>query len=120
LFYQPQISTNTNTLYGAEALSRWNHATLGPISPSCFIPIAENTGQIEAIGLWSLEEACRQIGRWDIQALHVPVVSVNLSALQLKNRHLPEQIAELLARYDFIQSSDSRDYRKYCDAGDRG
>lgn len=104
LFYQPQISTNTGALYGAEALSRWNHATLGPIPPSCFIPVAEATGQIEAIGLWSLEEAWRQIARWDRQALHVPIVSVNLSALQLKNRHFPEQIATLLARYEVSSS----------------
>ncbi|WP_231946120.1 putative bifunctional diguanylate cyclase/phosphodiesterase [Acetobacter ghanensis] len=99
LFYQPQISTKNNMLYGVEALSRWHHPTLGTIPPSRFIPIAEETAQIEAIGLWSLEQACIQIVKWDKIGLHVPIVSVNLSAAHFSNPTLTENIVNLLEHY---------------------
>lgn len=100
LFYQPQISIKNNMLYGVEALSRWHHPTLGTIPPSRFIPIAEETAQIEAIGLWSLEKACAQIVEWDKIGLYVPIVSVNLSAAHFSNPTLTEQIVNLLTRYN--------------------
>ena len=82
--YQPLVLVNDSTLAGAEALIRWDHPTRGPISPAEFIPIAEETGLIESIGAFVLEEACREAvrcqhatGRSEFK------MSVNLSARQL-------------------------------------
>ncbi|GCE78932.1 EAL domain-containing protein [Komagataeibacter oboediens] len=99
LHYQPQIEARTGQIYGVEALARWNHPTLGNIFPSRFIAVAEETGQIEAIGRWSLEEACRQIVAWERDGVHIPVVSVNLSAAHFHNRGLVPMIAALLDKY---------------------
>ncbi|WP_141259835.1 EAL domain-containing protein [Komagataeibacter diospyri] len=100
LHYQPQVRTHTLELSGVEALSRWHHPHLGNIFPSRFIAVAEETGQIEAIGRWSLLEACRQIVKWDRDGIHVPTVAVNLSAVHFRNRALPEHIATLLKDHD--------------------
>lgn len=100
LFYQPQICNGSRTLYGVEALSRWQHSTLGAISPARFIPIAEETGQIEALGRWSMEEACRQMVEWDRAGIVVPVVSVNVSAAQFAVPGLDRDIADLLSKYE--------------------
>ncbi|WP_130731396.1 EAL domain-containing protein [Komagataeibacter xylinus] len=99
LHYQPQVETMTGGLYGVEALSRWHHPTLGNIYPSRFIAVAEETGQIEAIGRWSLEEACSQMVKWDRDGVRVPTVAVNLSAVHFRNRGLPEHIANLLKHH---------------------
>lgn len=100
LHYQPQIEAITGKIYGVEALSRWNHPTLGNIFPSRFIAVAEETGQIEAIGRWSLEKACRQITRWDRDGVRIPVVAVNLSAGHFRNRSLVPMIDGLLKKYN--------------------
>ncbi|GBQ43462.1 EAL domain-containing protein [Komagataeibacter europaeus] len=99
LHYQPQIEAKTGGLYGVEALSRWHHPHLGNIFPSRFIAVAEDTGQIEAIGAWCLEEACRQIVAWDHDGVVIPAVSVNLSAGHFRKRQLPEMISNLLTRF---------------------
>ncbi|NVN38172.1 putative bifunctional diguanylate cyclase/phosphodiesterase, partial [Komagataeibacter swingsii] len=99
LHYQPQIEARTGEIYGVEALARWNHPTLGNIFPSRFIAVAEETGQIEAIGSWSLEEACRQLTQWDRDGVRIPVVSVNLSAGHFNNRGLASFIGEVLQKY---------------------
>ncbi|SAY49500.1 EAL domain-containing protein [Komagataeibacter rhaeticus] len=96
LHYQPQVDIKTGRLYGVEALSRWKHPTLGNIYPSRFIAVAEDTGQIETIGTWSLEEATRQIIDWERKGLYVPTVSVNLSAAHFRNRGLPALIERIL------------------------
>ncbi|PYD68986.1 EAL domain-containing protein [Komagataeibacter swingsii] len=99
LHYQPQIEARTGEIYGVEALARWNHPTLGNIFPSRFIAVAEETGQIEAIGSWSLEEACRQLTQWDRDGVRIPVVSVNLSAGHFNNRGLASFIGGVLQKY---------------------
>ena len=100
LVYQPQICALTGTLCGVEALSRWQHPTLGLIPPSTFIPIAEETGQIEAIGLWSLEKSCQQVIEWERSNVYVPIVSVNMSAVHFCSIDLPEQILAMLEKYN--------------------
>lgn len=99
LHYQPQVCPATGELYGVEALSRWNDPELGEISPAKFIALAEEIGEIEAIGFWSLREACRQMAQWRDQGIEIPVVSVNLSPLHLRNDTLPSFVAGLIAEH---------------------
>ncbi|HJL14868.1 MAG TPA: EAL domain-containing protein [Sandaracinaceae bacterium LLY-WYZ-13_1] len=95
LFYQPQVTASSGQLVGVEALIRWRHPDLGMVSPFHFIPIAEETGLIVEIGRWVLEEACAQAVRWapELPSLHV---SVNLSALQLRQDTLVSTIQQIL------------------------
>lgn len=88
--YQPIVSLQTNTVVAAEALMRWDHPQLGPVSPVEFIPIAEETGIIHAIGGWVLEAAAKAAARWPG---HVRV-AVNLSPIQFKR---PDLIATIEA-----------------------
>ena len=97
LFYQPQTRTLDGALYGVEALARWHDPDLGEISPSKFIPLAEEVGLIEQIGLWSIREACRQMAAWRHAGLDIPSVSVNLSPLNFQNAQLAGVVAETLA-----------------------
>lgn len=100
LFYQPQVELSSGWIVGLEALIRWNHSTRGLLLPALFIPIAETTGSILAIGNWVIEEACRQIGQWRDQKIVPAMVAVNLSAAQFKLASgLDRVIAEDLARY---------------------
>lgn len=99
LHYQPQFRLRTMELIGVEALLRWRDARLGEISPEQFIPLAEEIGQIEAIGCWSLRETCRQFSIWRSQGIPVPAVSVNLSPRHFRSRNLPAFVYELLTEY---------------------
>ena len=93
LVYQPLVAMQTGRLEGFEALLRWNHAAHGPISPADFIPAAEGTGLIIAIGRWVLEKACHQ-------ATLLPdnlTIAVNLSAVQFGQRDLPQAVFLALA-----------------------
>ena len=82
LHYQPKVDTLTGAVRSAEALLRWQHPERGFIPPGEFIPIAEETGQIGAIGAWVLREACRQANAWREQGLPPLRVAVNISAAQ--------------------------------------
>jgi EAL domain-containing protein (putative c-di-GMP-specific phosphodiesterase class I) len=97
LHYQPQTRTGDGSIYGAEALARWNDPVLGEVPPLKFIRLAEECGLIEQIGLWSIREACRQLAAWRRAGLDVPCVSVNLSPLNFQNRGLAAVVAETLA-----------------------
>jgi diguanylate cyclase (GGDEF)-like protein/PAS domain S-box-containing protein len=99
LVYQPQIDIHRNKVYGAEALLRWSSAELGAISPSTFIPIAEETGLIVPIGEWVLEQAIQQAKAWIEQGSDQLVISVNLSALQLRVPGIARRIAGILEEY---------------------
>lgn len=98
LQYQPIVSLGTGTLRGFEALVRWQHPERGVISPLDFIPMAEETGIIIQIGRWVLEEACRQMSRWQNLSLRdEPLqISVNLSCKQFLQPDLLEQIQKIL------------------------
>jgi diguanylate cyclase (GGDEF)-like protein/PAS domain S-box-containing protein len=97
LVYQPQTRTIDGTLYGVEALARWHDPDLGEVPPSRFIPLAEEVGLIEQIGLWSIREACRQMAAWRHAGLDVPCVAVNLSPLNFQNAKLAGVVAETIA-----------------------
>jgi diguanylate cyclase (GGDEF)-like protein/PAS domain S-box-containing protein len=97
LVYQPQTRTIDGRLYGVEALARWHDPDLGDVPPSKFIPLAEEVGLIEQIGLWSIREACRQMAAWRRAGLDVPCVAVNLSPLNFQNAKLAGVVAETIA-----------------------
>lgn len=92
LYYQPQIELDTGKLWGLEALIRWQHPTLGMISPLEFIPIAEETGLIVPIGKWVLKNACEQNKLWQEEGLINVPIAVNVSAVQLKNSDFIETV----------------------------
>ena len=98
LHYQPIVSLRSEDIVGFEALIRWNHPTRGSVPPDEFISIAEETGLILPIGKWVIEESCRQMRQWQEQfaAARLMVINVNLSARQLEQKDLVEQIAKVL------------------------
>ena len=98
LNYQPIISLVTGHLSGFEALVRWRHPRQGWISPVKFIPVAEETGLIHALGWWVLRTACQQLSQWQQQFPHAEslVMNVNISTVQLRQHDLVEQIQALL------------------------
>lgn len=96
VFYQPQIDGRNEDIVGMEALIRWEHPELGMISPGFFIPLAEESGLIIAIGEWVLRAACRDARRWQ-QRFGVPLrVGVNLSPLQLRQPNLVALVGAVL------------------------
>ncbi|WP_310440373.1 EAL domain-containing protein [Sulfuricurvum sp.] len=102
LYYQPQIAIHPERLIGAEALLRWKHPTLGAISPVEFIPVAENSGQIIAIGEWVLRRALQQLKEWIESGMEPFIMAVNLSAIQFRD---PKFIALVLNILEEIQIS---------------
>jgi diguanylate cyclase (GGDEF)-like protein/PAS domain S-box-containing protein len=96
--YQPIVALDDFTLRGFEALVRWQHPTRGLISPMDFIPVAEETGQIVAVGQWALTEACRQMSRWQRRFPCDPplFISVNLSSRQFTQPDLIESVRRIL------------------------
>jgi diguanylate cyclase (GGDEF)-like protein len=96
LFYQPKVDLQTGKMIGMEALLRWEHPELGPISPGEFIPIAEETGQIVAIGEWVLKSACAQNKIWQNKGLPIVCVSVNVSVLQFQHSNFSKTVRNVL------------------------
>jgi diguanylate cyclase (GGDEF)-like protein/PAS domain S-box-containing protein len=96
LLYQPQVNLRTGRVFAVEALIRWNHPALGLLLPDRFIPIAEETGLIAPIGEWVLTEACRQNRAWQNEGLPPITVSVNVSALQFKEKRFAAIVAAAL------------------------
>ncbi|WP_447926711.1 GGDEF/EAL domain-containing response regulator [Vreelandella sp. EE27] len=102
LAFQPKLSLSTNQVIGAEALLRWDHPSLGRISPAEFIPLAEASGDILTIGEWVIEEALRHIVAWRGQGLlednfHI---AVNVAARQLGRRDFAETLLSTLAAFN--------------------
>ena len=96
LHYQPQVSLTTRRVVGAEALLRWRHPELGMVSPAEFIPVAESSGMIVAIGEWVLATAVHDAKRWLDLQLPLLTISVNLSAVQFRHPQLPEMVTRCL------------------------
>ena len=84
LHYQPRVDAESGAVHGFEALMRWEHPELGLVHPGLFIPLAEATGEVVAMGAWALREACRQARAWDALGLPSVHVAVNLSPLQFR------------------------------------
>jgi diguanylate cyclase (GGDEF)-like protein len=95
LVYQPQVECSSGRVFAVEALIRWIHPLRGLISPLDFIPLAEENGQIEAIGAWVLRTACADAARWYQQGLDLRV-AINLSPLQFRAKDLVETSMNVL------------------------
>ncbi|MGJ4949508.1 EAL domain-containing protein [Bradyrhizobium sp. HKCCYLS20291] len=100
LHYQPQIRTRDGAIHGVEALARWHDPVLGDVSPAKFIPLAEECGLIEQIGVWSIKTACQQMASWRRAGLDIPCISVNLSPINFQNVNLAAVVAQILAAND--------------------
>lgn len=96
MYYQPKISLATKEIIGAEALIRWRHPTFGFISPEEFIPIAEESGNIIALGRWIIDTVTQQISDWQSNDLTVPRIALNVSSHQLKHFDLLSEIEAAL------------------------
>jgi len=90
--YQPRVAVDSLAITGVEALVRWQHPTLGLISPSEFIPLAEDTGLIVPIGEWVLRTACLQGRRWRDQGFAPVPIAVNISARQFHDQDLAQTV----------------------------
>jgi diguanylate cyclase (GGDEF)-like protein/PAS domain S-box-containing protein len=97
LVYQPQIELATSRVIGMEVLMRWRHATRGLVSPARFIPVAEDSGIILALGEWALRESCRQARLWRNQGLLDVCISVNVSAVQFRQTDFAHVVERVLA-----------------------
>jgi diguanylate cyclase (GGDEF)-like protein len=101
LALQPIVDLGTGAVPGFEALARWNHRTRGPIAPTEFIAVAEESGLIVPLGRWALEQALRTLSEWDAEAGRpLPVsVSVNLSPIQIARDDVAATVATLLGDF---------------------
>jgi diguanylate cyclase (GGDEF)-like protein len=100
-YFQPQVDLETGKIVGLEALLRWQHVTLGSISPAKFIPLAEETGLIVGIGNWVLRCACKQARAWQEMGLPPIRIGVNLSIKQIENRDFINTLRAILEETEF-------------------
>ncbi|WP_404419415.1 putative bifunctional diguanylate cyclase/phosphodiesterase [Marinospirillum sp.] len=100
LSFQPKVLLESGHVYGAEALLRWCHPELGPLSPGVFIPLAEESGLIVDIGSWVLRQTCKSLVSWREAGLSLPRIAVNISVQQLEQEEFPDWLEELLHEYD--------------------
>ena len=103
LYYQPQVELSTHKVLTVEALSRWQHPEHGNISPKDFIALAESSDLIRLISDWVLEKTISQIAKWQAQGIDM-VVSINLSARDLLNPSLADNVDALFKKYDVSPS----------------
>ncbi|MBS4197758.1 EAL domain-containing protein [Lederbergia citri] len=96
LVFQPRVNIKSGKITSAESLLRWNHPSWGAISPSEFIPIAEETDQIVEIGKWVLQKVCEQIQIWNKKDLNPIRIAINFSARQFLQKNLIEHIQQVL------------------------
>lgn len=96
LVYQPKVEIMSEKIIGFEALARWNHPKFGFISPTKFIPIAEETGVILRLGEWVLYQACRQTKEWLDKGIDAKPVAVNISAIEFQRPNFFEKVKSIL------------------------
>ncbi len=96
LEFQPQLDLSSSRILASEALVRWNRSGFGRVEPGKFIPMAEETGLIAAVGDWVLENACMSAVRWEKGASRAVGVAINISALQFQAPGLVERVRDVL------------------------
>jgi diguanylate cyclase (GGDEF)-like protein len=99
--YQPQIDARNNKLVGLEALVRWEHPTLGLVSPVKFVPLAEDTGLIVDIDTLVMEMAMEQVSKWRSNGLKIGILSLNLAVKQLNHDSFIIVLKHMMSKYDF-------------------
>lgn len=95
--FQPQLSTADRTITGFEALARWHHPRLGPVSPADFLPAMHDAGALNRLGQLMVQQALQAINEWDRQGFDIPRVAVNFSSIELSNPSLVNDIRAQLA-----------------------
>jgi diguanylate cyclase (GGDEF)-like protein/PAS domain S-box-containing protein len=99
LHFQPKVHLETGAMCGAEALIRWQHPQRGLLLPAEFIALAEDMGMIADIGLWTIQEVCRNCGAWRRQGLRPVRIAVNLAYSQFADEHFFDKLAQMLADF---------------------
>jgi diguanylate cyclase (GGDEF)-like protein len=97
LHYQPVVDIHSHQIVSVEALARWHSKELGAISPVSFIPVAEESGLILPLGQWALASACKQIEAWRNLGIDNIKIAVNVSFVQLRDKHFITQLSEHIA-----------------------
>ena len=105
LAYQPIVHLRTGAVVGFEALARWSDPILGDVPPAEFIPIVEEMGLIHELGLWAIDQACRELTQWRSARGAIAYVSVNVSPLQLDNDRFVASVVGILKDYDMEPSA---------------
>ena len=100
LYYQPRVSLATGTIASIEALVRWNHPAQGLVLPEAFVPMAEEIGIVDALGVWVVRQACQQLAVWHREHPGVSL-SINISAHQLRSSSLYDALLQALSTCPF-------------------
>ncbi|MFZ6722892.1 EAL domain-containing protein [Undibacterium sp. Ji49W] len=103
IYYQPRVDLRIGSIVSAEALIRWHHPVRGQISPIEFIPLAEDTGQIVAIGEWVIDTVSAQQALWRQEKIEIVPVAINLSAVQFKKGKILQTVRDIVAKYELPQ-----------------
>ena len=99
LHYQPIVDLRTGALQAFEALMRWTDEQLGEVSPAQFIPVAEESGLMGTLGIWTIEQACKQSALWRQVYGSSKPIAVNISALQLQRGEFEDDLRQIMQRY---------------------
>jgi len=102
-YYQPQVDLKRGHIVGFECLMRWQHPQRGLVSPAEFIPLAEETGMIAAIGEWMLNSACQQLQTWKTLGLPAVRLAINISPRQMEQPAFVDHILDALHRHGLDQ-----------------
>jgi diguanylate cyclase (GGDEF)-like protein len=105
LHYQPQFDLRTGKIFSVEALVRWQHPQRGLLPPDSFVPFAEESGLIDAIGGWVLKEACLQHQRWRLDGVPIPRVAVNASIRQMRRSNFVRTVQTAVSRAEMPRDS---------------
>ena len=97
--YQPRVDSRSGAIVGVEALALWRHPTKGELSPTVFIPLAEECGLIQELGSFVLNAACAQIAAWTRRGLSLPLMGINVSSHQLRAADFAQILAGAVARH---------------------
>jgi diguanylate cyclase (GGDEF)-like protein len=100
VFYQPKVDLASGKIVGVEALLRWHHAVRGWIAPEVFIPVAEETGLITALGDWVIQEACQQLAAWRDKGLGYLTIAANVSVQQFAHADFVDSVLRTMRRFD--------------------